>query len=117
MVDAVVDHLADAGHHRREVDLGVADPDPELRGSVLDVVRDLCCPDQGLRGYAPTRDSGPADRPRLEEHHARAAPARLQRCRHPGHPAAENRNVDGFCAHRLSVVCATVRVSRRYGFA
>jgi hypothetical protein len=92
--DALVDDAPNAGHHGREIDLRAPHPDPELLCPVDDVVGDLGGPDQGFRGYAPTRDSGAADRSRLEERRAGAAPACIERRRDARHPAADDRDVD-----------------------
>jgi len=94
VVCALLDDPPDARHHGGEVDLGVADVDPELPGAMGDVVCDFSGPDQGFRGDAPPRDSGAADRAGLEEHHVRAAFPCLERPGDAGEAAAEHCDVE-----------------------
>ena len=96
---SLVDDPPDARHHRGEVDLGAGHADAELLGPVRDVVGDLGGPDQGLGGDAPPRDSGAADRARVEQHDPRTAPARLERAGDARHAAADDRDVDGLARH------------------
>jgi len=94
VVCALLDDPPDARHHGGEVDLGVADVDPELRGAMGDVVCELGGPDQGFRGDAPPGDSSAADGAWLEEHHARAAFPCLERSGDACEAAAEHCDVE-----------------------
>ena len=84
----VVDHLVQAGHHGRAVDLHRR-AHAELLATVCPV-RDLRSPDQGLRRDAPDVDSGAAERLGLDHGDARAQPASAHRAGDPAHPPADH---------------------------
>ena len=85
---AVVDHLVDARHHRRAVDL-----DRRAHAELVAppcAVCDLGRPDQGLRRDAPDVDSGAAERLGLDHRDACAEPAGAHRAGDAAHPAADH---------------------------
>ena len=81
----LVDDALHARHYRREVDLHVANADPELVGSA-GVLCDLGGSDQSLRRDTPARNSGAAHEARLEERDPLPAAARGVYARPAAHP-------------------------------
>jgi hypothetical protein len=91
--DAFVDYPLHALHHRRKVDLDVAEADAEL-GGLAGVVGDLGGSDQSLGRDAPARDSGAADEAGLEQSDpSSAAPGGADACP-AAHSAADHGDIE-----------------------